>query len=154
MDNIEHLLQTQQGLSISKKTIVSLLYTFDFVNNKLNEALKPYDVSLQQFNVLRILRGQKGNPASLEMVQERMISKMSNTTRLIDKLIKKNYVNKSINKDNRRKIDIVITPDGIELLKKIDSVIDETEKKIIQSLTEDETKELTRLLGKIRLIAN
>ena len=154
MDNIEHLLQTQQGLSISKKTIVSLLYTFDFVNNKLNEALKPYDVSLQQFNVLRILRGQKGNPASLEMVQERMISKMSNTTRLIDKLIKKNYVSKSINKDNRRKIDIVITPDGIELLKKIDYVIDETEKKIIQSLTKDETKELIRLLGKIRLIAN
>jgi len=154
LEKIEHIFRIKESLSLSKKATINLLYTYGFVNNKLNDVLKPFDISIQQFNVLRILRGQSGNPVSLKIVQERMINKMSNTTRLIDKLIKKSYVKKSINKTNRRKIDITITSNGLEFLNKIDEIIENTEKKIIQSLTEDETQELIRLLGKIRLIAN
>ncbi|GAA3557398.1 MarR family winged helix-turn-helix transcriptional regulator [Snuella lapsa] len=145
---IEDILQAK-NLSISKTAIVNLLYTYGHISQKLNNALKPYDISLQQFNVLRILRGQNKNPVSLEMVQERMINKMSNTTRLINKLVKKGYAEKSINKANRRKVNIVITQKGLELLDEVDLVIDNKESSILQGLSQDETKEFIRLLGKI-----
>ena len=151
---IEDLLKPNSNLSLSKKAIISILFTYGLVNNKLNDVLKPFDVSIQQFNVLRILRGQKGIPITLEKLQELMINKMSNTTRLIDKLIKKGYVNKSINKKNRRKIDITISQEGLNFLEFIDVKIDSKEQDIIHALTDDETIELVRLLGKIRLIAN
>lgn len=151
---IEKLLKTSSNLPLSKKVVVNILYTYGIVNGKLNDVLKPYDISIQQFNVLRILRGQNGKPASLSTVQERMINNMSNTTRLIDKLIKKRYVEKEINQTNKRKIDIIITNQGTDFLKEIDNLIDSTEKDIVNSLSKDETLELIRLLGKLRLIAN
>ncbi len=152
--NIESILKINSDLSLSKKAVINLLYTYGSISKTLNDVLKPFDISIQQFNVLRILRGQNKKPISLEILQELMIHKMSNTTRLIDKLIKKEYVTKSTNETNRRKIDIIITQEGLKLLDIIDGLIDSTEKKIISSLTDDETKELIRLLGKIRLIAN
>jgi DNA-binding MarR family transcriptional regulator len=151
---IEKVLKISSSLPLSKGVVVNLIYTTCLVNSKLNEVLKPYQVSLQQFNVLRILRGQKGVPATLATVQERMIAKMSNTTRLVDKLIKKGYVEKHINKENRRKIDITITNNGLLFLEEISNLIDSTEEDIISSLTKDETYNLIRLLDKIRLIAN
>jgi DNA-binding MarR family transcriptional regulator len=146
---IEHILKTNANLPLSKKAVVSLLLAYANVNSQLNEALKPFGISIQQFNVLRILRGQKGEPASLETIQERMINKMSNTTRLIDKLIKKNYVKKSINKTNKRKIDIIIKEEGLHLLTKVDSLINSKESTLVSSLTNQETLELIRLLGKL-----
>ena len=121
---IEQLLKTNSSLPLSKKTVVALLYTSNFINSKLNDVLKPYDVSIQQFNVLRILRGQNGQPASLTIIQERMISKMSTTTRLVDKLIKKGFVEKDINIENRRKTDIHITKDGLNFLVKANDLIE------------------------------
>lgn len=151
--DIENILETS-NLSLSKKTVISLLYTHAIINNILNDALKPFDISLQQFHVLRVLRAQNEKPITLETLQELMTNKMSNTTRLIDKLIKKEYVEKNINKTNRRKIDIAISQEGLKILGIIDKVMDGTEKKIIGSLTNNETHDLIRLLGKIRLIAN
>ena len=152
--SIESVLKINSDLPLSKKAVINLLYTYGIVNKSLNDVLKPFDISIQQFNVLRILRGQHEKPITLETVQELMINKMSNTTRLIDKLILKKYVEKKINKINRRKIDITITQEGLKLLDIIDTLIDSTEKNIMSSLSDDETKELIRLLGKIRLIAN
>jgi len=151
--DIENILETS-NLSLSKKTVISLLYTHAIINNILNDALKPFDISLQQFHVLRVLRAQNEKPITLETLQELMTNKMSNTTRLIDKLIKKEYVKKNINKTNRRKIDIAISQGGLKILDIIDKVMDGTEKKIIGSLTNNETHDLIRLLGKVRLIAN
>src|SRR5690606_13267155 len=152
--DIENILKNNSDLSLSKKAVISILYTNGVLNNILNDALKPFDISLQQFNVLRVLRSRKEKPISLETLQELMINKMSNTTRLIDKLNKKGYVEKNINKINRRKIDITISQEGLNLTGIIDKSIDGTEKKIIGSLTIDETHDLIRLLGKVRLIAN
>lgn len=132
-----------------KKAVLTLLLASTNISSQLSDVLKPFDISTQQYNVLRILRGQKGQPAALETVQSLMISKMSNTTRLIDKLIKKNYVEKTINKKNKRKIDIVIKEEGLRLLKKIDPLIDNKEYDIISPLTSQETLELIRLLGKL-----
>lgn len=151
---IEKILKTSISLPLSKKAVVNLLYTTNQVNSNLNDILKPFDISIQQFNVLRILRGQKGKPATLAIVQELMINKMSNTTRLIDKLVKKGFVEKNINANNKRKIDIHITQEGLSLLNIVDLLIEKAEEKIIKPLTKNETQELIRLLGKIRLIAD
>jgi len=151
---IESILKINSDLSLSKKAVISLLYTYGIVNNILNDVLKPFDISIQQFNVLRILRGQHKKPITLEILQGLMINKMSNTTRLIDKLVIKNYVIKEINKTNGRKIDITITNQGLKLLETVDTLIDTAEKKIISSLTDEETSELIRLLANLRLIGN
>ncbi|WP_282134505.1 MarR family winged helix-turn-helix transcriptional regulator [Seonamhaeicola maritimus] len=146
---IEKILKITSNLPLSKGVVVNLIYTACIVNKELNIVLKPYGISLQQFNVLRILRGQKGNSVTLATIQERMIAKMSNTTRLVDKLKKKGYVQKELNKENKRKIDITITREGLELLDKIDTLINSAEKKIISSITNEEAHELIRLLEKI-----
>lgn len=146
---IEEILKTKSNLPLSKKAVISIIYTNAQINKQLVDTLKPYDISLQQFNVLRILRGQKGKAACLETVQERMITKMSNTTRLIDKLIKKQYVEKSINKANKRKIDILIKEEGLTLLRSVDDLIDSKESDIMSSLNKQEKIELIKLLGKL-----
>ncbi|MEW4922861.1 MarR family transcriptional regulator [Algibacter sp. 2305UL17-15] len=151
---IEDILKISSDIPLSKSVVVNILHTYTLINGALNKTLKPHDISIQQFNVLRILRGQKGKPASLSVVQDRMINKMSNTTRLVDKLIKKGLVVKSINKANRRKIDISITAEGLSFLEKIDKTIDGEEVNMVASLTDKEATELIRLLSKLRLIAN
>ena len=133
----------------SKSVIISLLKTNTFVVDTLSNILKPYKISLQQFNVLRILRGQKGNPSNLSTVQEKMINRMSNTTRIIDKLVKKNYVSRSICKENRRKIELLITPKGLKILGKIDLIFEKEESKLTDKLSPEEHHEILTLFNKI-----
>lgn len=153
MMRIEDILHTSRSLSDSKKTVVNLLYTTNLVAYKLNEVLKPQEVSLEQFNVLRILRGQSG-VTTLANIQARMITKMSNTTRLIDKLVLKGFVKKEINPENKRKLNLSITDSGLNVLIKLDDLINQIEIDIISNLNKKETRELNKLLEKIRLIAN
>jgi DNA-binding MarR family transcriptional regulator len=86
----------------------------------------------------------------LQDIQERMISKMSNTTRLVDKLIKKKFVKRTICKENRRKVEISITDLGLKTLKKVDPIIDTTEKNITKNLTQEELTQLNKLLIKLK----
>ena len=118
--------------------------------DKINLELKQHDISIQQFNVLRILRGQKGKPANLSTIQERMVSKMSNTTRLVDKLIKKNFVRRVTCESNRRKVEITITEDGQKFLEKVSPLMTAFENKITSNLTEEEMDLLNTLLNKLR----
>ena len=99
---IEEVIKSNVALKNAKKVILNVMYTQNVVNDKLNEILKPYDLSGEQYNVLRILRGQKGNPANMCIIQERMLAKNSNTTRLIDKLLLKDLVTRNVCPDNRR----------------------------------------------------
>jgi DNA-binding MarR family transcriptional regulator len=117
----------------------------------LNGTLKPFEISLQQFNVLRILRGRKGKAANLNTVQQRMIHKMSNTSRLIDKLIEKKLVERNICPDNRRKIEIFITKKGQDLLDNLDNKIQMTEAEILKPLSIEDQKILRNLINKITL---
>ncbi|RKS43359.1 DNA-binding MarR family transcriptional regulator [Gillisia mitskevichiae] len=146
---IEELLKTDQTLPPSRKLLLSILHTTNLINDKISETLKPFDISISQFNVLRILRGQKGKPANLSTIQERMISKMSNTTRLVDKLIVKEYVERSICQMNRRKVEINITSKGLEVLKVIDPLIDKTEELITNQLSPSEVESITTNLQKL-----
>mgnify|MGYP001803271434 CR=1 FL=1 len=115
--SIEKIIKTEIKLPISRKVIVNLLHTENWMMDKINLELKPFDVSIQQFNVLRILKGQKGKPANLSTIQERMVNKMSNTTRLVDKLIAKEFVTRITCPSNRRKVEITITKQGEGFLK-------------------------------------
>ena len=133
----------------SKHAIISILKTSAFISEILLSGLKPYKISEQQFNVLRILRGQKGIAANLSTVQDRMVHKMSNTTRLIDKLIQKKLVKRNVCVKNRRKIELFITEDGLDFLKKIDPITDEIEKKILSNIS---SKDLNSLISILNLI--
>lgn len=125
---------------------------FALVGNKIREqfslALKPFDVSEQQFNVLRILRGQKGRPANLSTINERMVTKMSNTTRLVDKLILKGYVERWVCPENRRKVEIMITEDGKMALEKIDAAMEKTENMVLANFTPKDLENFNALLDK------
>ena len=133
----------------SKHAIISILKTSAFISEILLSGLKPYEISEQQFNVLRILRGQKGIAANLFTVQDRMVHKRSNTTRLIDKLIQKKLVKRNVCVKNRRKIELFITEDGLDLLKKIDPISDEIEKKILSNISSQDLNSLISILNLI-----
>ncbi|CAM4232487.1 MarR family winged helix-turn-helix transcriptional regulator [Gillisia hiemivivida] len=146
---IEDLIKTDQPLPPSRKLLLSILHTTNLINDNMSEALKPFDISIPQFNVLRILRGQKGKPANLSTIQERMVSKMSNTTRIVDKLITKEYVERVVCEKNRRKVEITITSEGLNFLNEIDPVIDNTEAMLTESLSALELESLTNNLQKL-----
>ena len=150
MKELEDILKIKTKLSLSKKTVLNISYTSIWVKDEILSALKPYDISIEQFNVLRILRGKNGQPTNLQDIQERMVSKMSNTTRLVDKLILKGLVERFICKKNRRKVDIYITENGLSLLKDIDPIIEGIEIKITSNLTDQELLDLNTLLSKLR----
>ncbi|MEI6866144.1 MarR family transcriptional regulator [Flavicella sp.] len=149
--SIEEQLNSTSKYDPLKKIILNIMYTGSWVNEKSSVFFKQYDLTSQQFNILRILRGQKGNPINLRDVQERMISKMSNTTRLIDKLRLKGMVTREQCESNRRKIDIVITEKGMSLLKEIDTTISSHEMSISQNLSCVEAEQLNELLNKLRV---
>ena len=146
--NVEEILKTNKKMELSKRTVIHLM----LVSNKLNEStattLKPFDVSVQQFNVLRILRGQKGKPANLKTLNERMVTKMSNTTRLVDKLILKGYVKRETCEANRRKIEIYITTKGEKALSSMDIAMNKNDEQIVQNFTEEELEYLNVLFDK------
>ena len=140
-----------KSLDLAKNTVVGILKAGCKVEECIGNTLKSADISLQQFNVLRILRGRKGIPANLQTVQKRMIHKMSNTTRLVDKLIVKELVVRKTCKENRRKIEITITDKGLEILSQLDTKIQETEAAILQPLNYEEQRTLRSLINKITL---
>jgi len=140
-----------ESLELAKNTVVGLLKAGCKVEECIGNTLKSSDISLQQFNVLRILRGRKGIPANLQTVQKRMIHKMSNTTRLVDKLIDKKLVSRKVCRDNRRKIEISITQEGLDILSQLDILIQNTEAEILMPLALEEQKTLRHLINKITL---
>ena len=149
MKELKQILESTSNIADSKATVISIFHINTIIKDALLEELKPYDLSIEQYNVLRILRGQKGNPLNLQDIQKRMINKMSNTTRLVDKLIKKDFVKRTICENNRRKVEILITTQGLTVLKKLDNKITQTEEQITSGLSKAEIKQLNTLLLKL-----
>ena len=148
--NVEERIKTVGKIPLERRTIIHFMLVANTINEQLAQALKPFDVSIQQFNVLRILRGQKGKPANLSTLNERMVTKMSNTTRLVDKLILKEYVERNTCPSNRRKIEILITVKGNEQLSKMDAIVSETETNLLQQFSTNELEQLNILLNKFQ----
>jgi DNA-binding MarR family transcriptional regulator len=147
---LEDFIKPNSPITISKKTVLNILYTQNTIADKFNELLKPFDISNEQFNVLRILRGQKGKPANMCVIQERMVAKTSNTTRLVDKLLLKNLVTREVCPDNRRKIEVQITQKGLDLLDQLDPKVIQYENSFSNNLSSEELAKLNLLLEKFR----
>src|ERR1035437_10994231 len=123
---------------------VNIIYTSNWMVGQRSKHLKEFDISPEQFNILRILRGQYPDPATVNLLIERMLNKMSNASRLVEKLRKKGLVERKTCADDRRACDVLITKKGLELLKKLD----ETEKewiKMVAHLSENEVKKMNDL---------
>lgn len=132
-----------------QKAMVNVLYTSSWLNNRNTTYFKKYNISPEQFNVLRILRGSQPNPMRLADIAERMIEKNSNCTRLVEKLRQKELVDRQLCESNRRQVDISITSKGLKLLSEIDKDYDEW-LSIQKSITQAEAIELNRILDKLR----
>ncbi|WP_396151120.1 MarR family winged helix-turn-helix transcriptional regulator [Flavobacterium sp.] len=149
---IEEIIKSNSPISIEKRTVLNIMFTQNVIADAFNEILKSFDLSVEQFNVLRILRGQKGKPANMCVIQERMIAKTSNTTRLVDKLLLKGLVNREVCEQNRRKMEITITEKGLKLLTELDPKIEAHEKLFSFNLSPEELENLNNLLEKYRTI--
>ncbi len=147
---IEDEIKSSISLKLATKVVLNVLHTQNIINEKFNVVLKPYDLSGEQYNVLRILRGQKGNPANMNMIQERMVAKTSNTTRLVDKLLLKNLVTRNACPENRRKIEVTITHKGLQVLTELDPKVIEHENYFCNNLKTAELEQLNILLEKYR----
>ena len=132
-----------------EKADINIIFTSNWMHNQLHGLLKPYDVSQQQFNILRILRGQKRKPAPLKLLTERMMDKVSNTSRLVDKMLKKELLERNICLDNRRQVEILLTKKGLKVCNEISTIIEKV-RKDSQKISKKEAIELNRILDKIR----
>jgi DNA-binding MarR family transcriptional regulator len=146
--NVEERIKTKENIPKERRTIIHMMLVNNTINEQIAIALKPFDISIQQFNVLRILRGQKGKPANLSTLNERMVTKMSNTTRLVDKLISKGYVDRITCPSNRRKVEINLTKKGSNELIELDKTMSQTETDLLNQFTESELEQLNVLLNK------
>jgi DNA-binding MarR family transcriptional regulator len=147
---IEEALKSNVIMEPSQKVVLNIIYTQNDIHERFAEILKPFDLSSEQYNVLRILRGQKGKPANMCVIQERMLAKTSNTTRLVDKLLLKELVTRKVCKENRRKIEVLITEKGLAILKELDPKVNDYENNFVANLTTNELEQLNELLEKIR----
>ena len=131
------------------KAVINILYTNNWLQSLQVEVFKPFDLTLQQYNVLRILRGQYPNPITVIAIIERMLDKMSNASRLVDKLLAKELVIRRLCPHDRRAVDVIITEKGLELLEELDTLQSQWEDKL-RGLTEIEALQLSNLLDKMR----
>lgn len=131
------------------KAVINILYTNNWLQSLQVEIFKPFDLTLQQYNVLRILRGQYPNPITVIAIIERMLDKMSNASRLVDKLLVKELVVRKLCPHDRRAVDVIITEKGLNLLEELDTLQNQWESKL-HGLTENEALQLSNLLDKMR----
>ncbi len=133
-----------------QKSIINLIFTFNWMNERVNRFFEPFDITQQQFNILRILRG-AGQPLSTLQIRQRMLDKMSDTSRIVDRLVKKGMVKKTVCREDRRLVDVLLTDKGKKLLQTMDGLNEEMES-IFKHLSVDEAKQLNFLLDKIRTV--
>ena len=135
---------------LNRDVVVTLMRSGNVFTEQINAALQAEGLSIQQYNVLRILRGRKGVPACLESITNDMIHRNSNTSRLVDKLIEKGFVKRKICKENRRKVDIFITSKGLEVIESLEPTLLAKEDELTSSLSKKELEQLLYLVTKLK----
>ena len=146
---IEDEIKQEKFKSEYHKLVVNLKYTANWLNASHSKVLRKHGLSIQQFNVMRILRGQHPKPASLILIRERMLDRESNASRLIDKLESSGLTSRIQCPKDRRQVDITITQKGLDLLEKINPEVEQLSLNEIL-LTETEAKTVNDLLDKMR----
>jgi DNA-binding MarR family transcriptional regulator len=145
----EEIKQNKKFSNDFEKLAVNILYTSSWLEAQNIQRFKPYGISPQQYNVLRILRGSSPKPLMLSDISSRMIDKNSNATRLVEKLRLKGFVKREVCENNRRQVDIVITSKGLDLLTEIDNATD-TWGESFKSITKSEAEALNNVLDRLR----
>lgn len=135
--------------STGQKAFLNVVFTANWLQGMVRDVLKPYGLTVQQYNVLRILRGRYPNSANPSEIKSVMLDKNPDLTRLCDRMISSGWISREIDKDNRRKMKILISAEGLDLLEKLDPVIVESQEKL-SSLSDDENNQLSDLLDKMR----
>lgn len=147
--SIDRDIQQSRFLTSRHKALVNILYTYGWALERIKNILAHHGITHQQFNILRILRGSYPKPLSTLQIRERMLDKMSDTSRIVDRLIAKGLVKKGTCKSDRRLVDVMITDKGRKMLERLDLREDELDS-IIGNLTEKEAVVLSDLLDKLR----
>ncbi|UEG50646.1 MarR family transcriptional regulator [Ferruginibacter lapsinanis] len=131
-----------------QKVIINILFTYNWLANQHKPIFEKEDLTMQQFNILRILRGSR-DPLSTLQIRERMLDKMSDTSRIVDRLVIKGFAKKVVCKTDKRLVDVTITENGRKILARLDKQ-EEKMDEIVNSLSEAEAKQLSKLLDKMR----
>ena len=132
-----------------QKVMINIIYTYNWMNEKLKNFFEKEDITPQQFNILRILRG-AATPISTSQIRQRMLDKMSDTSRIVDRLITKGFAKKITCQGDKRKVDVTITAKGKKLLEKLDA-FELTMDAVAGALTEADAKSMNKLLDKMRM---
>jgi DNA-binding MarR family transcriptional regulator len=146
---IEDEIQQPNFENEKHKATVNLMYTNNWIVTKIKGSLKTHEITLQQYNVLRILRGSHPKPISTASIRNRMLDKMSDASRIVDRLVKKDLVKRSTCSGDKRLVDVLISEKGLYLLDDIDQDTNEMTE-LLENLTEKEAITLNGLLDKIR----
>ncbi|MCZ6521530.1 MAG: MarR family transcriptional regulator [Bacteroidetes bacterium] len=146
---LEDAIKQKKFGSEYQKLIVNLIYTGNWINEKELILFKKYGLTGPQYNVLRILKGQYPQPATVNLIIERMLDRMSNASRIVDRLERKELVMRKQCKNDRRAVDVIITERGLEVLDKIESKIDLWESSYT-NLSLQEARQMNSLLDKLR----
>lgn len=145
---IEQDIQQVNFRNEHQKAAINLIYTYNWMSEKMKSFFDKEDITPQQFNILRILRG-AGTPLSTLQIRHRMLDKMSDTSRIVDRLLAKNLVKKSTCVKDKRLVDVCITDKGRKLLERLDTMQDEMDA-VLKNLSPEEALSLNQLLDKIR----
>ncbi len=135
---------------VHTEAVLNLHFTSHWLYRIFQDQLKEFDISNEQYNVLRILRGNRRGTYNLCDVQDRMLNRTANATRLVEKLRKRGLVSRQPNEEDRRRVDIAITQEGLTLLAKMDQPAQEINRRTAQALTSEEARALTQLLERLR----
>jgi DNA-binding MarR family transcriptional regulator len=146
--SIEKDINQRKFRSEHEKGLVNLIFTYNWITEKLKSFFEKADLTMQQFNILRILRG-SDKPLSTLEIRERMLDKMSDTSRMVDRLLLKGLAKKTTCKTDKRLVDVVITDKGKKVLEKLDKHQDELDG-LLGNLSDAEAKTFNKLLDKIR----
>lgn len=149
MASIDDEIKQKEFRSEHRKLVINILFTNSWLNGIHAKVFKGYDLTNQQFNVLRILRGQHPNAASVNLIKDRMIDKMSNVSRILDRLKAKSLVTRKSSKHDRRQVDVKITDKGLALLAELDDQMKLVDGDL-QNISEEEAATINRLLDKWR----
>ena len=146
---LEEQIKQKKFKSELEKAMVNIAFTSSYLSGRLNSMFKPYNISMQQFNVMRILKGQHPEPVSINDITDRMVDKMSNASRLVEKLRAKGLTERKPCKFDRRQVDVKLTSKGLELLESLNLKVQEAHMEF-SHISEEEYERLNSVLDKMR----
>lgn len=149
MGDLSEEIKQSKFRSEFQKAILNIIYTSNWIGARHKTFFSKYGLSNEQYNVLRILRGQHPKPSTIQLINERMLDKMSNVSRLVEKLRTKELITRTPSRHDRRQVDVMISGKGLDLLKVMDDEINRLQEGM-NVLSREEAELLNRILDKLR----